>query len=134
MTSRGAIEVTYGSATGFSDDSPSQAFTGQLPGGFNVNWMANGLAVGYFDDDCFADIITDERLINDYADLLVLSGSAGGVDLSSPRTILQTDLTPSNPGSLLGEAWSSVTSTTMASTMSRQGRPAGPTSDLHTVG
>ena len=104
LTSRGAIEVTYGSATGFSDDSPSQAFTGQLPGGFNVNWMANGLAVGYFDDDCFADIITDERLINDYADLLVLSGSAGGVDLSSPRTILQTDLTPSNPGSLLGEA------------------------------
>ncbi len=91
-TTRGAIEITYGSTEGFSDASPSQAFTTPLPAALPSGFAKN-IAGGYFDGDCYADLLTETSHIDGYS-LVVIPGTASGLDWSSARLIRDTELMP----------------------------------------
>ncbi len=100
----GAIEITYGYAEGFSDASLSQAFTGPPPlPGSTQGAIGNGTAAGYFDEDCYADLISDVRA-GFAADLLVYSGSPSGVDLAAVRRIESSEVLPFLSADNLGES------------------------------
>ena len=100
----GAIEITYGSAEGFSDVSPSQAFTGPPPpAGSAQATIGNGVATGHFDGDCYADLVTDTR-VSFTADLLVYSGSPSGVEPAAVRRIESSEVLPFLSADNLGES------------------------------
>ena len=93
----GGIEITYGTANGFSDASPSQAFMSPLSP-VPIAGIAEALAVGHFNDDCFADLVTAMMGPDGLLGIMVIPGAADGADLPAARLIPSTDIVPGDDG------------------------------------